>query len=154
MLRDGSSVEVRALDEREVERVVTVLSLARLYQGDGFYVVAWRGAEPLGHLHLALTDPPNLQDVEVAPDHRRHGVAQALIAAAEREARARGFTRVRVSVSVDNAPAQSLYRTCGYVDVGLPPEHVTGTIQIRTGPIEVDDVLLTWEKSLAWRPQP
>jgi hypothetical protein len=28
---------------------------------------------------------------------------------------------------------------------------VHGTIQIRTGPLEVDDTLLTWEKSLDGR---
>ena len=51
--------------------------------------------------------------------------------------------------SIDNAPAQALYRTCGYADVGVEPEHVNGAIRIRTGPIEVDDVLVTGEKSLA-----
>jgi hypothetical protein len=30
------------------------------------------------------------------------------------------------------------------------PQH--GTIRIRTGPIEVDDTLLTWEKSLEGMP--
>ncbi len=149
MPRDHSGIEVRVLDEGQVERVVTALGLARLHQGDGFYLVAWSGDAPLGHLHLALTDPPHLQDVEVAPDHRRRGVAKALIAAAEHEARDRGFICIRVSVSIDNAPAQALYRTCGYADVGLEPEHVNGAIQIRTGTIEVDDVLVTWEKSLA-----
>jgi ribosomal protein S18 acetylase RimI-like enzyme len=146
--RDHSGIEVQVLDDRQVERVLTALGLARLHQGDGFYLVAWNGDVPLGHLHLALTDPPHLQDVEVARDHRRRGVAKALIAAAEREARDRGFSCIRVSVSVDNEPAQALYRTCGYADVGLEPEHVNGTIQIRTGPIEVDDVLITWEKNL------
>jgi ribosomal protein S18 acetylase RimI-like enzyme len=55
--------------------------------------------------------PPELQDVQVAAGHRRHGVARMLIAAARREARARGFTRIRVDVAIDNDPAQALYRT-------------------------------------------
>jgi ribosomal protein S18 acetylase RimI-like enzyme len=152
--RDDAGIEVRLLEEREVDRVVAVLGLARLHQGDGFYLVAWSDDAPLGHLHLALTDPPHLQDVEVARGHRRAGVAKAVIAAAEHEARGRGFTRMRVSVSIDNAPAQALYRTCGYADVGLVPEHVKGVIQIRTGPIEVDDILITWEKSLTSASQP
>ena len=33
-------------------------------------------------------------------------------------------------------------------DAGVPPRRVHGTIQIRTGPIDVDDTLLTWEKRL------
>ncbi len=37
-------------------------------------------------------------------------------------------------------------------DVGIPPRRVQGTIQIRTGPIDVDDTLLTLEKSLERTP--
>ena len=125
-----------------------VLGLARLDQGDGFYLVAWEGDEPLGHAHLALGDPPELQDVSVRPEHRRRGVASALTAAAEREVRARGFDRLRLTVGVDNEPARALYRRCGYVDAGVSPKRVQGTIQLRTGPLEVDDTLLTWEKRL------
>ena len=141
-------MEVRVLDLAEVERVGPLLGLARLYQGDGFYLIAWQDDEPLGHLHLALSDPPELQDVQVASDHRRKGVASTLIAAAEREARSRGFAAMRVGVGIDNEPAHALYRECGYVDAGLDPVHVKGTIEIRTGPIEVDDILITWEKPL------
>jgi hypothetical protein len=39
----------------------------------------------------------------------------------------------------------------GYVDAGVPPRRVQGTIRIRTGTIQVDDTLLTWEKSLDGR---
>ena len=139
---------VRPLLPLEVERVASVLGLARLQQGDGFYLVAWDRDEPLGHAHLALSDPPELQDVEVRAEHRRRGVATALTAAAEREATGRGSDRLRITVSVDNAAAQALYRGCGYVECGIPPRRVCGTIRIRTGPLEVDDTLLTWEKRL------
>jgi RimJ/RimL family protein N-acetyltransferase len=84
--------------------------------------------------------------------HRRRGVASALNDAAEEEARVRGFDRIRLTVSIDNEPAQSLYRRCGYRDIGLPPKRVQGTVVIRTGPIEVDDTLLTWEKPLGSGP--
>jgi GNAT superfamily N-acetyltransferase len=113
--------EIRRLVPEEVERVGTVLGLARLDQGNGFYL-RW--------------------------EHRRHGVASELTAAAERESRERGFDRLRLSVGVENAPAQALYRRCGYVDSGVPPKRVQGTILLRTGPLEVDDTLLTWEKRL------
>ncbi len=129
--------------------MAAVLGLARLGQGDGFYLVAWDGDQPAGHAHLALTDPPELQDVEVLAQYRRRGVGSALTAAAEAEARKRGFDRLRVTVSVDNAAAQALYRTLGYRDAGVPPRRVLGTVMIRTGPLEVDDTLLTWDKRLA-----
>ena len=43
---------IRELDESEVATVAAVLGLARLYQGDGVYLVAWDGETPLGHVHL------------------------------------------------------------------------------------------------------
>ena len=140
--------QIRELAANEVERVSAVLGLARLDQGNGVYLVAWDDDEPLGHAYLALTDPPELQDVSVRAEHRRHGVATALAAAAEEMAVSRGFDRLRLSVSIGNDAARSLYARLGYRDCGIPPRRVQGTIQIRTGPIEVDDTLLTWEKSL------
>jgi ribosomal protein S18 acetylase RimI-like enzyme len=140
--------EIRPLDSTEIDSVVAVLGLARLHQGDGMYLVAWHGREPLGHAHLALTDPPELQDLEVRLEHRRRGVARALTAYAENEARTRGFDRLRLGVSVDNAAAQALYRRCGYGSAGEAPIRIQGTVQLRTGPIEVDDTILVWEKRL------
>jgi ribosomal protein S18 acetylase RimI-like enzyme len=140
---------VRRLADDEVERVAAVLGLARLYQGNGFYLVAWENQEPLGHAYLALTDPPELQDVQVRTEHRRRGVASAITSAAEQHAVALGFDRLRLEVSEDNAAAQALYRGCGFADSGAPPRRVHGTITIRTGPIQVDDTLLRWEKSLS-----
>jgi GNAT superfamily N-acetyltransferase len=144
-------VKIQPLREQEAERVIAAgLGLSRLPRGDGsFYLVAWEDGEPVGHAHLALTDPPELQDVSVLPAHRRRGVATALTHAGEREAAARGHTVLRITVSAENGGAQALYRALGYHDSGLPPKRVTGTVQIRTGPLEVDDTLLTWEKSLA-----
>jgi len=141
--------EVRPLAPEQADRVAAVLGLARLDQGDGFYLVAWDGEQPAGHAHLALTDPPDLQDVEVVARYRRRGVGSALTAAAEAEALRRGLDRLRVTVSVDNAAAQALYRRLGYSDSGMPPRRAQGTVMIRTGPLEVDDTLLTWDKPLS-----
>jgi GNAT superfamily N-acetyltransferase len=139
---------VRRLADDEVERVGAALGLARLYQGNGFYLVAWENEEPLGHAYLALTDPPELQDVQVRPEQRRRGVASALTSVAEENALSLGFDRLRLEVSEGDTAAQALYRSCGFADIGAPARRVHGTIMIRTGPIEVDDTLLTWEKTL------
>jgi GNAT superfamily N-acetyltransferase len=144
-------LQIRELTPAEVDRVSAVLGLARLGHGNGLYLVAWEVDEPLGHAHIALTDPPELQDVSVRPEYRRRGVASALAEAAEREVIGRGFNRLRLAVSVDDEAAQTLYRGLGFRDVGIPPRRVQGTIQIRTGPLEVDDTLLTWEKALGGR---
>jgi ribosomal protein S18 acetylase RimI-like enzyme len=145
---------VRRLGYDEVERVGAVLGLARLYQGNGFYLVAWENEEPLGHAHLAITAPPELQDVHVRPEHRRRGVASTLTSVAEGKALSLGFDRLRLEVSVGNTAAQALYRSCGYADIGAPARRVQGTIIIRSGALEVDDTLLTWEKALASRRDP
>jgi hypothetical protein len=39
-----------------------------------------------------------------------------------------------------------------YASAGEAPRRVTGTIQLRTGPIEVDETLLDWEKRLSGGP--
>src|SRR3954463_11407016 len=104
--------DIRPLRPDEVDVVGDVLGLARLHQGDGSYLVAWASDAPVGHLHLTSTEPPQLQDLEVLPRHRRLGVATALVAAAEVEARAQGFHEVRLEVSVGDLAAQALYRRC------------------------------------------
>ena len=133
--------EIRPLGADEVDVVGDVLGLARLNQGDGFYLVAWAADVPLGHVHLALAQPAELQDMAVRPSHRRRGVGTALVRAAEHEARARGFDEVRLEVSVDDLAAQTFYRKSGYRDAGLPIRRVKGRIELRTGPLEVDDNL-------------
>jgi ribosomal protein S18 acetylase RimI-like enzyme len=144
-------MNVRPLRLEETERVLAAgLGLARLPRDDGsFYLVAWEGDEPVGHAHLALSDPPELQDVSVLPAHRRRGVATELTRAAEREAAARGHAVLTLTVGIANEGAQAAYRALGYRDAGLPPLRVQGTVQIRTGPLQVDDTLLTWQKELA-----
>ncbi len=83
------------------------------------------------------------------PEQRRRGVASAVTSVAEENALSLGFDRLRLEVSEGNTAAQALYRSCGFADIGTPPRRVHGTIMIRTGPIEVDDTLLMWEKTLA-----
>ncbi len=140
---------IRRLDDGDVDVVCEVLGVARLRQGDGHYLVHWDGDTPTGHLHLATTTPPELQDLEVRAPYRGRGIAKALIAAAEAECATSGCASVRVTVSVSNDVARELYRSLGYRDAGVPPRRVVGTIQVRTGPIEVDDTLLTLDKELA-----
>jgi GNAT superfamily N-acetyltransferase len=144
-------VNVRSLRPEDTERVLAAgLGLARLPRGDGsFYLVAWEGDEPVGHAYLALSDPPELQDVSVLPAHRRRGIATALTRAAEQEAAGRGHGTLTLTVGIANEDAQALYRALGYRDSGLPPVHVQGTVQIRTGPLEVNDTLLTWHRDLS-----
>ncbi len=56
----------------------------------------------------------NVHDLAVLPAHRRRGVARALLAAVEEAARREGAAKVTLEVRPDNAPAQALYRACGF----------------------------------------
>ena len=140
--------EIRILADADVDTVGQVLGLARLTQGNGRYYVAWIENEPVGHAYLALKKPPVLQDVEVRAQYRRRGIARLLIAAVEDAASELGSPTLRLSVSANDDSVQRLYRSLGFRDTGQAPVTVCGTIQVRTGPLEVDDVLLTWEKTL------
>jgi hypothetical protein len=58
---------------------------------------------------------------------------------------------MRISHSIADATLGPLYASLGYRDVGIAPRHVTGTVELRTGPIEVDDTIVTLAKPLAAR---
>ena len=143
------AASVRLLQEDEVARVAEVLGLARLDQGDGSYLVCWIGGAPAGHVHVTRHDPAEMQDLEVTPEHRRRGVASALIVAAEQLARGWQARLITLEVTVDNDAARQLYAKHGYVLSSPRPRRVQGTVIIRTGPIEVDDLVLTMQKTLA-----
>jgi len=60
-----------------------------------------------------------LTDLFVAAPFRRQGVARALIAEAERAARAGGADQVIILTGDDNTAAQALYRALGYADYAV-----------------------------------
>ncbi|WP_226470317.1 GNAT family N-acetyltransferase [Luteimonas panaciterrae] len=55
-----------------------------------------------------------LNDLFVAPEARRHGVAQGLLQAAADFARADGAARLELETTPDNLTAQALYRAQGW----------------------------------------
>ncbi len=107
------------------------LRLARQEQGQAVYLLAWDGALPVGHVLLkwggngeepmasALVDCPDLEDLLVAPAHRRRGIGSALLAAAEGLARQAGYARIGLDVGVGNGLARALYDRLGYGGSGL-----------------------------------
>jgi ribosomal protein S18 acetylase RimI-like enzyme len=148
---DGGGIDVRELSDDEVARVDAVLPLHRL-DGAQTYLVAWIDGAPVGHAHVAWTKTklgvPEIQDVFVRPEQRRRGVASALNRAAEQLAIARDYTRISLSVGIDNVAARQLYARLGYEDAGLPPERVRGTIVLRGRPVDLDDTLIYLVKPL------
>jgi len=57
-----------------------------------------------------------VHDIFVRPEHRRQGVATALMAAAETFARSRGARELRLGVLDRNANARAMYRGLGFRD--------------------------------------
>jgi GNAT superfamily N-acetyltransferase len=146
-------VELRPDDLARVDRDLPLNRLDQHLSSRSTYLVAWVDDAPVGHAHLAWDDThlglPEIQDVFVAPEHRRTGIATALTRAAEDAAHARGCARISLSVSREgNAAARSLYERLGYVDAAVEPVRVAGVITIRGRAVEVDDTLVYLVKSV------
>lgn len=75
----------------------------------------------LGNVTLQPVDQPGsrwrISNVAVAPEHRRRGIARALMLATLREVAQRGGSWVLLQVRADNAAAHALYRDLGFEDV-------------------------------------
>ena len=140
--------EVRPLGADERERADAALPFSRLDRPRTEYLVAWDGAEPVGHVCIEWTRPPELQDLWVLPERRGTGVGAGLVAAVEQRVAARGFVELKLSVGIANTGAARLYRRLGYVRTTVPPKHVKGTILLRGAPFEVDDTLLEYVKAV------
>jgi GNAT superfamily N-acetyltransferase len=150
-----SRLSIRELGGGEVALVTAHLPLNRLPQHlreASTYLIAWDGEQPVGHAHLAWAGThlglPEIQDVFVLPAARRRGVASALTAAAEQRARAAGWDSISLSVGEANLAARTVYEKLGYADAGVSPVHVSGVVELRTGPLEVDDTLIYLTKTL------
>jgi ribosomal protein S18 acetylase RimI-like enzyme len=63
----------------------------------------------------------NVHDVAVLPSHRGRGIAETMLAEAERLARERGAVKMTLEVLSGNAPALKLYRRVGYEGYQLDP---------------------------------
>lgn len=91
----------------------------------------------LGYAVLyTVLDEGNLDNIAVAPEFRRQGVADALLSTLTgfaREHLARLFLEVRAS----NAPALTLYRKYGFAEVGRRKNYYKNPRE--------DAILMTWE---------
>lgn len=72
----------------------------------------------LGYAVLsAILDEGNLDNIAVAPEYRRQGIADALLSALTGFGRAH-LTRLMLEVRASNAPAIALYEKYGFAAVG------------------------------------
>lgn len=94
-----------------------------------FSLIARMDDEPIGLANcftgfstFAARPLVNIHDVVVLPGHRGRGIARALFASVEAEARALGACKVTLEVLSGNAPARALYASLGYGDFALDSE--------------------------------
>ena len=82
------------------------------------YLVAERDGAVVGHAVASVVgDIAELQRIAVAPAHRRHGLASALLDAVVAAARAEGADRLLLEVREDNAGALAFYAAHDFVEV-------------------------------------
>ncbi len=80
--------------------------------------------ELAGYMGLQyVLDEGYISNVCTAPEHRRRGVASALIDEIISRARALGLSFLSLEVRVSNDPAISLYAGKGFVSVGVRPKY-------------------------------
>ncbi|WP_291731241.1 GNAT family N-acetyltransferase [Leisingera sp. F5] len=65
-----------------------------------------------------IADEAELLTIATDPAHQRQGLARRCMADWESAVRDRGAAEVFLEVAEDNAPAQALYRACGFAECG------------------------------------
>ena len=86
--------------------------------GDGFWI-ATDGDQPVGSVALTPLEGhvAELDVMYVAPDHRRAGVASALLAALEEHARSAGITVLRLRAGEPQPEALGFYQSAGFTPI-------------------------------------
>ena len=93
-----------------------------------YSVLAFDGEAPVGLVNciegfstFACKPLVNVHDVAVLASHRGRGIAEAMLAEAERIAVERGAIKMTLEVLSGNAPATRLYQRIGYASYQLDP---------------------------------
>ena len=96
--------------------------------GERIVLLATRDGAPAGTVQLALDTPPNqphradIAKLLVHPDHRRAGIARALMRALEEHARAARRTLLTLDTRTGDA-AEPLYASLGFERAGVVPHY-------------------------------
>ena len=88
------------------------------------WFVLERGEDVWGYVAVMnIAGDVHVTNVAVAPEYRRRGLARRLLGRAVEYARAAGAFCMTLEVRETNAPAIALYRSFGFVPVGLRPRY-------------------------------
>ena len=67
---------------------------------------------------LCVLDEGQITNIATHPDFRRRGLARAVVGALAKYARENGITSIFLEVRESNAAARSLYKQCGFEEIG------------------------------------
>jgi len=96
-------------------------------KADGVFYAAFNEGRLDGYLVLrSMGDTCEVLDVAVAPEARRTGIGEAMLATAVQYAREHGAEKVWLEVRAGNAPALGLYEKYGFLRVGLRKNYYAG----------------------------
>ncbi len=95
------------------------LDLAELREPSGAYLVGFDSDVVVagGGFRRLTDDVAEIKRMFVRPASRSRGVARALLAALEQEARRSGYSATRLDTGPKQLHGQALYRSAGYVEV-------------------------------------
>lgn len=84
------------------------------------WLVAIENGEVVGYIgSQSVLGESDMMNVAVHPDHRRKGIAEALVNALSADLKARDNVCLTLEVRASNDPAIALYEKLGFVQVGL-----------------------------------
>ena len=89
-----------------------------------YWLVALEGDTVAGYIgSQTVMEETDMMNVAVHPDHRRKGIAEALVNALVEALKERGSHSLTLEVRASNEPAQKLYEKLGFVLVGRRPRY-------------------------------
>lgn len=106
------------------------LDAAEVVDGNGAFVVASRGGNPVGCGAVRRIDVSTgeIKRMYVRPDERSNGAGRAIVAALEGEARRLGLTRLVLETGIRQHAAMALYRKLGFSDIPPYGEYCTSAL--------------------------
>ena len=85
-----------------------------------YWLVALEDGELLGYIgSQSVLGESDMMNVAVHPDHRRKGIAEALVTALSHDLKEKGNVCLTLEVRDSNTPAIALYEKLGFMQVGL-----------------------------------
>jgi GNAT superfamily N-acetyltransferase len=99
-------------------RDVTELSAIEFTPPQGIFMIGWDAEQPVacGGVRLVAPGVAELKRMYVVPEARRRGIARAMLADLESQARLLGAAHLRLETGLHQPEALSLYASAGYID--------------------------------------